>query len=365
MSPGEKTPGISLKVRRLRGKIIPGLKAMEPAIEFAPQEITNAKMFCSHCCRDVAVPLKKVFPEPHTPVFTRDYHPVTNNSFLQLVSVEVECPECSKMVRLELPTKPCKRSVTLYGDEALRHRGSRQFCCLSLVGGSLKFVQEVRDRPSELKTELEPARSPDSWRFHMKEIWSGHRRQNHSVFKEWKRETIEHAIAGLARIIREANTELFVFVSVYVADSQMHKSILKRKALMFLMVDTMYNFTRLETSPHYVFDADRNVESAEVIQDWARRSFLGTERQLLYLYLSHGVPVPEPKFVKQGSHACLELADFVSFIAARELFSYWEHEPPEISTESLGEVYYSWVNSVGQPALRRSRIPSAEILGDA
>ncbi len=98
------------------------------------------------------------------------------------------------------------------------------------------------------------------------------------------------------------------------------------------------------------------------MQAWARHAFLGSERQLLYLYLCHGIPVPEPRFVKPGSHPCLELADFVSFVVARELFRYGLGLPTEYSTSRLGKVRYSWTDPNGYTSSGRIGLPCDKIL---
>ena len=122
----------------------------------------------------------------------------------------------------------------------------------------------------------------------------------------------------------------------------------KRKAYMSVLCDTIYNFTQIETSPRYTFDADKAVDgTGPVIQNWARSAFLGSERQLMYLYLCHGIPVLEPQFVKPGSHVGLELADFVAFVVARELYCWQKRLPSEYKSSELGKVYYSWPDGGG------------------
>lgn len=79
-------------VRRLRGKIVSDLETMQPAIEFMPPEIANARMYCQRCRDDVPVPLKTLFPEPPTPVFPTDYYPVSNNKFWAIAGAGTRLP---------------------------------------------------------------------------------------------------------------------------------------------------------------------------------------------------------------------------------------------------------------------------------
>ena len=361
-NPNPPTVEFMPNIRRLRGKVVPRLETMQPVIEFMPDEVANAQMYCTRCQENAPVPLKKIFPEPYTAIFPRDYHPVTNKGFWQLQKLEVDCPKCSGKIMLDLPTKPWKKSVTLYGDEAIRQDIQHPFFCISLVGGSSRFAVNACDALRGLKQKLEPTRPPESWRFHMSDLHSGQNRKEHPIFAQWNREKITDAIDSLFKLIEDANTELFVFALVYLAGNLPMLEV-KRKAYMAILCDTIYHFTGLEVSPTYILDAEKKVHGdATAIQDWARRAFLGSERQLLYTYLCHGVPVPEPTFVPPGSHPCLELADFVSFVVARELFCYQRRRSSEYPTERLGKVTYSWVSPAGYTSSRTQGLPCQTII---
>ena len=203
-------------------------------------------MYCPYCQCDVPVPLKKTFSEPHTPVFPRDYHPTTNNKFWQLMALEVECPKCNGKVRLEPPRKDWTKTVTLYGDEAVRETVAFPFVCISLVGGSDGFVKRVCDKVTTLKSQLEPERDPTSWRFHMADIHSGQRRKRHKIFKNWNRDKCQQALNALFNVIAESNDSLFVFAPIYPIRSGSSMIATKRKAYMAILCDTIYNFTQLE-----------------------------------------------------------------------------------------------------------------------
>ena len=81
----------------------------------------------------------------------------------------------------------------------------------------------------------------------------------------------------------------------------------------------------------------------------------------MYLYLCHGVPVPEPQFVKQGSHICLELADFIAFVVARELYCRQKGRQSEYMSSQLGKVYYSWPDAAGYARERTVGVPKDRI----
>jgi len=339
---------------------------MESAIEFLPPDVAHAKMYCPHCRRNVSVPLKKTFSEPPTPVFPQDYHPVTNNKFWQLVALEVECPKCNEKVRLEPPRKHWTKTVTLYGDEAVRETVAHPFVCIALVGGSRRFVERVCEKVSALKNEIEPGRDPASWRFHMADIHSGHKRGRHKIFANWNRDKCEQAVNGLFNVVAESSDSLFVFALIYPIGRGSSMIGTKRKAYMAILCDTIYHFTQIGVSPRYTLDADKAVgDNRAVIQHWARSAFLGSERQLMYLYLSHGVPIPEPQFVKQGSHVCLELSDFIAFVVARELYCWQNRRQSEYLSSQLGKVYYSWPDAEGYGRDRMKGVPKDRIFPSA
>ena len=109
------------------------------------------------------------------------------------------------------------------------------------------------------------------------------------------------------------------------------------------------------------FDADRPVSGEYAIQSWATDSFGGLQRTLLYPFLAKGIPIPEPRFVRPGSHPCLELADFVSFVVARYLWQLHQGKEIEFQPARLGKVFYMVRRrNGGLLQLRQTGYPSAE-----
>ena len=217
-------------IRRLRDNVAPGLEDIGVSDRFSRRGRSDENVLSVLPIR-CTVPLKKAFPEPQTPVFPRDYHPVTNNKFWQLAALEVECPKCSGKVRLEPPRKHWTKTVTLYGDEAVRETVAFPFVCISLVGGSGRFVKGVCDKVTTLKNQLEPERDPTSWRFHMADIHSGQRRKRHKIFKNWNRDKCQQALNGLFNVVAESNDSLFVFAPIYPIKGGSSMIVTKRKAV--------------------------------------------------------------------------------------------------------------------------------------
>lgn len=220
--------------------------------------------------------LKHCFLSRQRPSFQRTTIRSPTTSFGQLQELELDCPHCSQKIKLTLPTRHWKQSLTLYGDEAIREDILRPFFCLSLVGGSRQYVDNGCAALRDLKQQLEPTRSADHWRFHMTDLHSGQKRKRHPIFANWNREKVAYAVHSLFHLIESANKELFVFVLIYLGNTPAPILQVKTKAYMALLSDVIYTFTQTGVSPRFVLDAEKNVHGeTTVIQNWARRAFLG------------------------------------------------------------------------------------------
>ena len=196
----------------------------------------------------------------------------------------------------------------------------------------------------------------------MADIHSGQRRKRHKIFKNWNRDKCQQALNGLFNVVAESNDSLFVFALIYPIKGGSSMIVTKRKAYMAILCDTIFNFTQLGVSPRYTFDADKAVGNNQaVIQHWARSAFLGSERQLMYTLSVARRSGARAAFVKQGSHVCLELSDFVAFVVARELYCWQNRRQPEYLSSQLGNVYYSWPDAEGYARERIRGIPRNQI----
>ena len=301
---------------------------------------------------------------PHPQCFPGIITPPRTTSFGQ--SMAPRSPYVFKSrngkVRLEPPRKDWTKTVTLYGDEAVRETVAFPFVCISLVGGSDRFVKGVCDKVTTLKDQLERERDPTSWRFHMADIHSGQRRKRHKIFKNWNRDKCQQAVNGLFNVIAESNDSLFVFAPIYPIRSGSSMIATKRKAYMATPDAIRSTTSRSLAFRLAILLMQQAVgNNRAVIQHSARSAFLGSERQLMYRDPSHGVPVPEPQFVKQGSHVCLELSDFVAFVVARELYCWQNRRQSEYLSSQLGNVYYSWPDAEGYARERIRGIPRNQI----
>lgn len=322
-------------------------------MEFAPPEIVGRQMHCSQCGEDVSVPMNTLFDQALVPVIPLDYDPQSNNKYWAPAQVHAPCPNCRAQCPIDLPQAAFKGRVTLFGDEAFRE-GARRFFCLAAIGGSDNYLSDFFDKINQLKIDLEPKRSPLDWRLHMTELHSGQRRRRHTVFQSWSQAKCEGAVGEMFKLLRDSSN-IFKFITASVQPPTTSFAEIKRKTYVILLSDLIFNFTKLGFAPDFFFDAERAVpRDSDVIQQWARAAFTQSQRQLLYLFISHGIPITEPLFVQPGSLPPLEVADFVSFVVAREFFCRQLGKPIDYRSAELGDTNIGWLSPhTYSPATRR------------
>ena len=237
----------------------------------------------------------------------------------------------------------------LFGDEASREAQGNNMFTYSLVGLDSRLVPRIEDSLRKLKLELEPSRSPNNWSFHMKNIWSGSSRKKHAVFCNWDFDKVCFAIRSLFQLIQSYSEHLFMYNIVVTAKGSMKgfksKSTLERtrdNAYILLIMHIIHELTQAGAQPVLQFDAEKDTKANYVIQRWASDAFSGSQCCLIYPFLAKGIEIPEPKFVKPASHACLELADLISYIIARLYFKKWRGQEIEevLNPINLGKVTY-------------------------
>jgi hypothetical protein len=317
-------------------------------IKFVPPEIADAASACSNCRSMFKVPLNKVFPHSLAPVIPLDFDAKTNNKFWQLQTVEIECPECKKNTQLRLPTTQPLGKVLFFGDDAHRSEKAGGVFCFSLIGGCYPFVERLSQDLWALKSAFEPNLEPTTWKLHMKDIHSGDNRKRHPLFSSWTRSKIESLVSALFELIERNSSDVFTFNVSFFSTSPHSIDALKKDCYIALIADVIYGFSKKGFTPILSFDSEKEFKGlGPVVHEWARSSFQTSQRELVYSYISHGLPVPEPQFVEPASHPCLEIADFVSFIVARGHHCRMRGIQSEYATERLGRVFYSWLRSDG------------------
>ncbi len=317
-------------------------------IKFTPPDVANTCTKCITCGAVFPVPLARSFSHSLAPVIPKDFDANNNNKFWQLQSVEVPCPKCNAKTLLKLPTESERGKVFLYGDDAARQSDNINVFCFSLVGGSRPFVEEIGRRIYSLKRQHEPNIDPAAWCLHMKELHSGQHRERHSVFRSWSRAKSDSFVSDVSNLLTESSKDLFTFSTSFSTSRRTTIKNLKRDCYLALSADVIHTFSQKGFTPLLHFDSEKEFTGlGPIIHGWAREAFQGAQRNLIYSYISHGLPIPEPQFLQPASHPCLELADFVSFVVARGHHCKMKGKPFDYPSEILGEVFYSWLRKDG------------------
>jgi hypothetical protein len=228
----------------------------------------------------------------------------------------------------------------LYGDEAARsdELGHKQIFTYSLVGADEKLIGDVDNAMHDLKRRVAPEWPVDEWSLHMKVLSSGQQRKKHRVFATWDRHKIEHVVDGLFDLVRSTHGLALFNISSVSASVTMERA--KRDAYVALVLHVVDETTSQGAQPSLFFDSERSSKADRVHHEWASRLFVDSQHSGLYAFLAKGIEIPEPRFVRPGSHPCLELADFVSFVVARHHFDRWRGREPRYDLRRLGSVRY-------------------------
>ncbi len=192
----------------------------------------------------------------------------------------------------------------------------------------------------------------------MKELWHGSSRIKNNLLKDIKLEQIMNLLGEIELLFNEFGPKIYkVNITLAAGLGDKVKKIkvlenhLKNEAYELLVLNTINIVTMHGAEPHFIFDAEkdlteRHLNGDKVIQKWASDAFSKGTRNMLYCFMSHGIPVKEPIFVKPGSRPLLELADIISFVVARHNAKALKNEKTEIDCSMFGEVeYYTFVEN--------------------
>jgi hypothetical protein len=335
-------------------------KQVKNLLRHLPEDTAAFKLKCPECSSQFKPNWFKLSSEPHIPVKPNDHN--GSGRWIPIKTYEV-CPFCEEVVSLDLPVVKMQSKVMLFGDEAYREEQGKLIFTYSLVGADFKEISKIEESLRELKLELCPSESPDSWVFHMKELWSGDQRKKHRIFCSWSFEKVRLAVERLFQLIQSHAEYLFMYNVALTAKGSMKgfksKPALDRpqdNAYILLIMYVIHELTTAKAQPILRFDAEKPTQADQVIQAWARDAFSGSQHCLLYPLLAKGIEVPEPIFVQPASQACLELADFISYIVARFYLKRWQGQEIEeiLNPCNLGKVMYLGFDKTGDLVFHRT-----------
>lgn len=273
-----------------------------------------------------------------------------------LQSVSQQCSNCKANVAIALPVNKMRTRGSLFGDDAEREHKGRKVSVYSLVGADQSLLPEFEMKVRTLKQKLLPAIPPDNWKIHMKDMWAGSSRLEHPVYQALSLEDVIGFVDQLLTLVKESN--LFIYNIALTAGQGSLSSIcapngLKKEAYIILVLNVIDEWTTMNAQPSVFFDSEKNSEANEIIHEWARDTFRGSQHSLLYGFLSKGIEIPEPKFVPPASFPGLEVADFVSFTIARFYHRKWEGKEIEIDPARMGHVTFIGYDFNGNLLCRR------------
>jgi hypothetical protein len=331
-------------------------------LKHVPEELLCLRVDCPVCRTDFTPNWLETKAEPIVPIkpkYSKERMPYDGPGRWIPTATMVSCPKCNKKLLLNLPTKKVLTKGLVFGDEAHRADGAHFVYTYSLIGADHKLIPGIEERVKDLKRETCPFRPPDSWKLHMKHLWSGHNRRKHSVFVDWDKSEVDRLITGLFHILR--NTEnLFIYnfavTSNQTGNAPMYffdEKQLRDYAYLSLVLNVIDEFTEKGAQPYIFFDAEKPTRSEKAVQAWAREAFQSGQRHLLYTFVARGIEIPEPQFVTPASHPCLELADFVSYVVARYYLRKWQQKQVEMDPVEFGMATYLGFDQRGDILRRR------------
>lgn len=309
----------------------------EVPLRLVPEELVNFSVPCDACGHANRPPWFTVFPEPFAPIKPRAEPPKSTARWLPQSKV-LACERCLGEVTLGFPRETIRVRCFLYGDEAYRDLGRNggHAIAYSFVGTTEPLLEQLERAVRELKRRLLPI-DPNAWRLHMSAINSPQARLRHAHLSSWTHVHVRTAIEGMFDLVANTSGLLVYSISAVTKPQVKFRVEGRHEAYVALLMYVIDQLTRQGAQPIMRLDADKPVpRESEVVQEWARRLFFNSQYCLLYPFLAKGIEIPEPVFVKPGSHPCLELADFVSYLVARHYHDRHENKTPHLHPERLG-----------------------------
>jgi len=177
-----------------------------------PESLSQIKLFCNACSSSFPPTWfqKQELPIcPVKPKYEKNDVKYTGPKRWIPTGVSQKCPHCGNDVVVDIPSEKLKTKGSLYGDDAHRNYGKKHVYIYSLIGADQSLLPEFDKSIRELKENICPSRSPDSWSLHMKELWAGGHRKKHDVFKELSFYDVMNITKDICSIIKKQ--KLFVF----------------------------------------------------------------------------------------------------------------------------------------------------------
>lgn len=312
--------------------------------QMLPNYLLHLSFECDRCRNTFKPHWLKQLNFPLTPVISK----VQENMFFQRISTNIDCPLCGQQTAIPMPMGELKYIVNFYGDEAERKiaKSKIDLFTYSVIGISPYWLKEIEADIQEVKQIFTPHLSPYDWSIHMKKLWNGAKRQTHPEYRDWDYPKALSFLEEISRIILKYGNKIFKYNVVLAGRMPSNKSkYLRDEAYITLIIFIIAELSKVDTSPHFHFDSVKNSTSDHTIHQWAKKAFENGCENLMYGFISRGIPIPEPMFVPPASNSLLEIADMLSFSVARYHFNRYEKKKQDIDLRIFGEVRYIGISS--------------------
>lgn len=333
------------------------MKEKDPLWQFVPQELLESRFNCIKCGKSSKIDWLRKRVDTIGAIESND-----KSTYLVRLTAFEECEHCNSSNEIMVPNSIQKDKFYLFGDEAFRDIGDSIFYTYSLIGTSSSFIDEIEKELFEMKKIVDPNSNPADWKIHFKEIWSGQKRNNHPIFNNWTLKNTNNLLEGISNLFQKFGSKIYkTNVSLMAGKGNLNNNqhlneVLRNESYLLLCMNTIDLLTKNSCQPIIIFDADKESNSEIVIQKWAKDAFSDGCNNLMYSFISRGILIPEPIFVKPASKPLLELADALSFAVARYNFKVLNGNAPEIDPKIFGSVNYCTLRNNGKIFFNKNSI---------
>lgn len=276
---------------------------------------------------------------PITPYILR------NGNIFQPNKSHVACSLCNSLTPIPLPNKKHKGNVKIFGDEALRKSGNKHIYTYTLVSEprNIENFYKFRNDFYRIKKKLLPKKPPSSWTLHFLELFNDKKRNRSQDFKHLEKSDIINLSLELGKLLQKYSEHITVWncTAVYVNEGyakEKEDKEFKKRVYYPLIMRVLRETTATGYSPYINFERTQN-------DGWAKNLFEGGRLTLMWPFLSHCLPVPDPQFKHPRESIFFEISDFISFCIARYLYIVAEISggkkfPIDMDPRWLGEIRY-------------------------
>jgi hypothetical protein len=272
--------------------------------------------------------------------------------WLRMQTAETPCLICKQSVSVPLPTRTFVSEVSFFGDEAIREIpsiGANKFLISYSVVNQPRKPEDHKAFAERYFTLKQRVLANTAEPLHFQELWNEQARANTSyanVTDDDKRRLVQ----DLAVLLRQFADKIVI----YNATSVFHKPTpYKRKEEEFhkaqvyspLLLRVVEEMTGQGLAPRFFMERTGT-------DGWAINLFSGGRLTLMWPFISHGLPVGSPEFVVPTTSIYLELADFVTFIVGRYVWTRGQRcegfsKKVDLDPKILGKVAYQGYGSDG------------------